>query len=610
MRETGVGIQNPLFFIGVVENNIDSRLEGRIQVRAFGIHGTVSQIPTEELPWATIISGAYDPDVSVPPLNSWVFGFFVDGRDAQQPMILGLIPTQMTQPVDPERYGWGVIPPRDNDILARGSRPQDYGQPAQSRLARGENIEETYVLAQEMNRITDVPIAGVAEADNETSFDEPASAYNAQYPFNRVIETAGGHSIEIDDTPGAERIMIYHKSGSYTQIDSNGTKVDKSISDKYEIDDANQHVYVGGKSIVTIEGDARVLVKGNKIEEITGDYTQLVHGNHMISVGGQMNLNASDEIQARAGRMRLESNVQDFSVKSTGNLFTQASGSVNIKSDHVKIGGGSQVSLSADVVAADEIIQLANGDSSAPSDAQGADLPEPTPKSTSTTKHKNTSSIGSSGYASLDEGEITQSENQPLDVADLTGNNSTALAKLRDFISEGEGGYSAVNRGTIGNRIVGSVNDNARRNGKLIENLTFRELFELQQISDPNNPNRVFAVGRYQIIPDTMREIFPYSGLSLDDTFSTTNQDILGNLLLLGSPQENYYKRPTLSKYLRGENNNLQAAMIDFAKEWASIPDPRTGRSVYGGGNVAKNTTTEIVSSVLIDARREVSGVS
>ena len=82
MRETGVGIQNPLFFIGVVENNIDSRLEGRIQVRAFGIHGTVQQVATEDLPWATIISGAYDPDVPVPPLNS-LMGISSSGTSPQ-----------------------------------------------------------------------------------------------------------------------------------------------------------------------------------------------------------------------------------------------------------------------------------------------------------------------------------------------------------------------------------------------------------------------------------------------------------------------------------------------------------------------------------------------
>ena len=36
----GSGISNPFFFLGVVENNVDPTNEGKVQVRAFGVHGT------------------------------------------------------------------------------------------------------------------------------------------------------------------------------------------------------------------------------------------------------------------------------------------------------------------------------------------------------------------------------------------------------------------------------------------------------------------------------------------------------------------------------------------------------------------------------------------
>ena len=36
----------------------------------------------------------------------------------------------------------------------------------------------------------------------------------SQYPFNQVDETPSGHSIEMDDTPGGERILIRHRKGS------------------------------------------------------------------------------------------------------------------------------------------------------------------------------------------------------------------------------------------------------------------------------------------------------------------------------------------------------------------------------------------------------------
>lgn len=495
MRDTGIGLQNPLFFIGVVENNVDERLEKRIQVRAFGVHGTVDQVPTESLPWATLICGSYDPNTPLPPVNSFVFGFFVDGRDAQQPMILGLIPTQMTEVPDPSVTGWGAIPKRNASILAKGSTPDDYGQPANSKLERGENIDQTYVLLQEMNRVIDIPVAKSSDSDKTSGFSEPASAYNAEYPFNRVIETAN-HSIEIDDTPGAERIMIFHKSGSFVQIDSQGTTVNKSVSDKYEINDTHRHVYVGGKSHVTIMGDSRVLVKGNKIEEVEGDYIQTIRGNHMMTVAGQMNFNSGEEVQLRAAKVRIEANVENINLKSSreirlqsgqsthvksgialflesenstnlkagDNIFIQADSNVNLKSSsmyltasgaldikggHVKAGGGSKVSINASIVAIDEIIQLAEDQATAPDSASDStestpaeptELPPPSAKSVSTTRYRNTASSGSSGYASRDESGLGSSAGSSgVDPSSQSLGAANASMSLLELIKSFEG---------------------------------------------------------------------------------------------------------------------------------------------------------------------------
>jgi spore germination cell wall hydrolase CwlJ-like protein len=442
MRETGVGIYDPLFFIGVVENNVDERLEKRVQVRAFGVHGTVDQIPTEDLPWATLVYGSFDPNSPLPRINQFVFGMFLDGRDAQQPLILGLIPTQMTEVVNPEVTGWGNIPAKDARILAKGSNPEDIGQPISSKLERGENIEETYVLNQELSRIKNIPIAGGG------AFEEPAPAYNTEYPFNRVIETSH-HSIELDDTPGAERITIFHKSGSYISIDSNGTTVNKSIGDKYEINDTHQHIYVGGKNIVTIEGDSKVLVKGNKIEEIEGDYQQIVHGNHILSVGGQLNLNGSDEVQLRAAKVRIHANVENVNIKAATNVNIQSAADINIKSegmyitasgaldlrgDHVKAGSGAKVSINAALVAIDDIVHMAMGEAANPAqagNAEGVDLPEPTAKGTSSTQHRNNSSSGSSGYASQDDGEADADANNE---AQNTTNQRLTSADVQEIL--------------------------------------------------------------------------------------------------------------------------------------------------------------------------------
>lgn len=408
------GFTDLVWFIGVVENNVDMRLEGRVQVRAFGFHGTIDQVPTENLPWAIPIAGSYDPNHPVPPLNSWVFGFFLDGRDAQQPMLLGLLPTQYTVPVNPEELGYGRIDPIDYNVKAQGYRPQDIGNPQLSRLARGEDLNNTYMLDIEATKITDIQSA------SGQTWSEPGSAYNAKYPYNRVIETAAGHSIELDDTPGSERIMIYHNSGSYLQVDSSGTTTNKATNDKYDINENNMHVYVGGRCDVTIQGDAYVRVGGSKIEEVMGDMKTVVHGNYELNVGGYANFNVSDEYQMRGARVVMEANVEDVNIFAAKNfasaggkgaymaspeivgigggssislkspsISVQGGESTSISGEVVKIGAGGKVSIKGSVVAIDDVIQLANGESDDPDDAieavvaSGAMMVEPVAKTIS-----------------------------------------------------------------------------------------------------------------------------------------------------------------------------------------------------------------------------------
>lgn len=300
------GIKDPLFFIGVVENNVDPRNEGRVAVRAFGIHGKNNEetggVKTADLPWAICAQGNYDPNNPPPPLNSFVYGMFLDGRNAQHPLVLGLIPSQYASEHDPAKDGWGVVVPKDAETLAKGMDPRSFGLPQQSKLATGENLGETFILEQDLNRVHSQRVA-----NSDDTWAEPPSAYSAKYPYNRVIET-GQHSIELDDTPGGERIMIHHKSGAYIQIDAKGTVTEKAEADRYEVNIGTKHES-SGHSVVTINGNAHVYVKGNKTEEIEGDYNLLVHGNSHFGTGGQFNINGGEQLQMRAGDVKIDANV-------------------------------------------------------------------------------------------------------------------------------------------------------------------------------------------------------------------------------------------------------------------------------------------------------------
>ena len=90
MAANELGFDNLLWFMGVVEDIDDGQYLGRCKVRAFGIHPESKvDVPTEDLPWAFMIAGTYNAAVKPPQINSWVFGFFMDGPSAQHPMLLG-----------------------------------------------------------------------------------------------------------------------------------------------------------------------------------------------------------------------------------------------------------------------------------------------------------------------------------------------------------------------------------------------------------------------------------------------------------------------------------------------------------------------------------------
>jgi len=86
------------WFIGEVLDIDDDKLFSRVKVRAYGYYD--ADVPTEDLPWATVLlpntsaSKAGVGSTHALLVGSWVVGFFRDGYSAQDPIILGSIPTQ------------------------------------------------------------------------------------------------------------------------------------------------------------------------------------------------------------------------------------------------------------------------------------------------------------------------------------------------------------------------------------------------------------------------------------------------------------------------------------------------------------------------------------
>lgn len=186
------------------------------------------------------------------------------------------------------------------------------------------------------------------------------------------------------------------------------------------------------------------------------------------------------------------------------------------------------------------------------------------------------------------------------------GEGSTPLL---DFIASGEGDYNSSNRGTIGSRIIGSTNDTVRNNRPLTD-MTIGQIRELQSINNPNNPNRLFAVGRYQVIPDTMQQAVKDLNLPDDAVFNQETQDRIGMWLI-------NEKRPAVGAFLSGADVPIDEAMMSLAKEFASVPVPydtvdtrgrrvRAGQSFYHhfGGNRAGHSVQE-TRNILMQGREQ-----
>lgn len=118
------------------------------------------------------------------------------------------------------------------------------------------------------------------------SWNEPRSPYNARYPYNHVHESESGHVIEIDDTPGHERLHRFHRSGTFEEIGPDGSRVTKIVKNNYHITMSDDNVHVMGDCNVTVSGnrneqtttDKKVNVDGKHVEMIKSDSTETILG--------------------------------------------------------------------------------------------------------------------------------------------------------------------------------------------------------------------------------------------------------------------------------------------------------------------------------------------
>lgn len=201
-----------------------------------------------------------------------------------------------------------------------------------NKLAQGD-VRGTVVQEKNNNRMIGAKLPG-GEA-----WDEPESAFRGAYPYNKVTQTESGHIIEIDDTPGSERIHLYHKSGTYVEIDANGSVIKRTKGSSYEIIDRNGKISIAGRADISVNGACNIFVGNDANIEVEGDVNLTCHNDITAMAGGTLNLSATEEVNITSSNvniqaynlMNLSSNVE-LNLHSTYSVNMSANANVHIDS--------------------------------------------------------------------------------------------------------------------------------------------------------------------------------------------------------------------------------------------------------------------------------------
>ena len=417
---------NSRWFIGEVKSISDPIRMGRVKVRIFGVHADDEQLmPDDKLPWAQVLAPVTEggtPNqgnfLGIQP-TARVFGVFLDGTNSQMPLVLGSIPHS-------EKWvsKGGIQSHVTTDINAQSLTNEEQDGYVQD---DAEAFDETIVKHEVFDHET--------KKQETEGIDEPlqTNVRKNVYPNNKVKRTTSGHVIEIDDTPGAERLHVVHKTGTSIEIQPSG--------------DVVTHHKNGLRTVV---GDDRL--------KVTGNVEWVVNGNLDISVLQNINLMSEGNLQViTTGR-------QDY--HSHGNMSHFSKGQHTLASETAILSGttkadirGARVDLATNdpVTVALESFKLrgvespafatAGGMANMPVDDNGNSLgptdPDAGPMSPGSTDlgppgdctRKNIGASSAIGESNNDPGAISSREQQNTDGFSYgTYQISTKVGRMQEFI--------------------------------------------------------------------------------------------------------------------------------------------------------------------------------
>ena len=329
-----LGKNNFIWFNGVVEDRQDPQKLGRLRVRCVGIHtDNKDDLPTSDLPWSQLIHPITSSGISglgsSPGFvveGTWVFGYFRDGDNMQEPVVLGSIPGRPFELANSESGFYdpnGVYPKYKDEVDTNRLAVNDTAQPHLG-LELRKLTRKTGVPTADFD-LVDITkhVSTEIEASDSDVWSQPIVPYAAVYPFNHVFESESGHIMEIDDTKDNERLFTSHRTGTSQEISPDGTQVNIIKSDHYNIVSGKRQAIIEGNADITIGGRHKIYINKNGEE----------NNHYDIQIGP----NASVNIQIDKGDMnvvlkdgKLNTNVAgDYNMKIGGNMNLDVRGNKN-----------------------------------------------------------------------------------------------------------------------------------------------------------------------------------------------------------------------------------------------------------------------------------------
>jgi len=236
-----------MMYFGTVLSVGDPEKLGRVRISVYGIHDNIEE---NDLPWSQVMMPSNTPAISgigssVNVLvGTLVAGIFLDSTK-QEFMVMGTLPTKTN----------GVA---DNS----------------QRLGQVNSVDAT----------TGVEVAVNPQAGEPVATYQPVSAFQPVYPHNNVTEYESGHVKEYDDTPGHERILERHMSGTHYELSPNGSKTEVITRDNYRL--------VVGHDTLEVYGNVKVIISGHADVAVAGNLTASVAGNIAAESKGNITLKA------------------------------------------------------------------------------------------------------------------------------------------------------------------------------------------------------------------------------------------------------------------------------------------------------------------------------